>query len=116
MWISRSEDPTDIALEKATQAYKKFRKPLLVEDSGFFIDALGGFPMTHVKFSLKTLGIEGILRAMRGTKNRNCEWHMTLAYVWDRPEASSGAPSNDVRLLAPVRSKVIERKKYKDAF
>lgn len=79
---SRAEDPAEIALEKARQAYKKFKKPILVEDSGFFIEALGGFPMTHIKFSLKTLGIEGILRAMRGTKNRKCEWRMTLAYVY----------------------------------
>jgi len=79
---SRSEDPAEIALEKAQQAYKKFRRPLLVEDSGFFIEALGGFPMTHIKFSLKTLGIDGILRAMRGSKSRRCEWRMTLAYVY----------------------------------
>jgi len=78
---SRAEDPAEIALEKAKQAYKKFRKPLMVEDSGFFIEALGGFPMTHIKFSLKTLGIDGILRAMRGAKSRRCEWRMTLAYV-----------------------------------
>ncbi len=79
---SRAEDPAEIALEKAKQAYKKFRKPLMVEDSGFFIEALGGFPMTHIKFSLKTLGIDGILRAMRGAKSRRCEWRMTLAYVY----------------------------------
>lgn len=83
---SRAEDPAEIALEKAVQAYKKFKKPLLVEDSGFFIDALGGFPMTHIKFSLKTLGIEGILNAMRGAKNRKCEWRMSLVYV-DGPKA-----------------------------
>ncbi|MBI5793494.1 hypothetical protein HZA87_00175 [Candidatus Uhrbacteria bacterium] len=81
---SRSEDPAEIALEKATQAYKKFRKPLLVEDSGFFIEALGGFPMTHIKFSLKTLGIDGILKAMGRAKNRNCEWRMALAYVYGK--------------------------------
>lgn len=79
---SRSEDPAEIALEKAQQAYKKFRKPCMVEDSGFFIEALGGFPMTHIKFSLKTLGIDGILRAMRGAKSRRCEWRMTVAYVY----------------------------------
>lgn len=79
---SRAEDPAEIALEKATQAYRKFKKPLLVEDSGFFIEALGGFPMTHIKFSLKTLGVDGILRAMRGAKSRKCEWRMTLAYVY----------------------------------
>lgn len=79
---SRAEDPAEIALEKAVQAYKKFKKPLIVEDSGFFIEALGGFPMTHIKFSLKTLGVDGILRAMRGAKSRRCEWRMTLAYAY----------------------------------
>lgn len=79
---SRAEDPAEIALEKAKQAYKAFKKPLLVEDSGFFIHALGGFPMTHVKFSLKTLGIDGVLKAMRGAKDRSCEWRLSLAYVY----------------------------------
>lgn len=79
---SRSEDPDEIALEKAKQAYRKFKKPCMVEDSGFFIEALGGFPMTHIKFSLKTLGINGILAAMRGAKSRRCEWRMTVAYVY----------------------------------
>lgn len=53
----------------------------MVEDSGFFIEALGGFPMTHVKFSLKTLGIEHILKMLRGAESRRAEWRMTLAYV-----------------------------------
>ena len=79
---SRAEDPAEIALEKAKQAYKKFKKPLLVEDSGFFIAALGGFPMTHIKLSLKTLGIDGVLKAMRGAKDRSCEWRLSLAYVY----------------------------------
>ena len=79
---SRSEDPAEIALEKAKQAFKKFKKPCMVEDSGFFIEELGGFPMTHIKFSLKTLGIDGILRALRGAKSRRCEWRMTVAYVY----------------------------------
>jgi len=79
---SRAEDPAEIALEKAKQAYKAFKKPLLVEDSGFFIHALGGFPMTHIKFSLKTLGIDGVLKAMRGAKDRSCEWRLSLAYVY----------------------------------
>lgn len=78
---SRSEDPKDIALEKARQAYKQLKKPVLVEDSGFFIEALGGFPMTHVKFSLKTLGIGNILKMMRGVENRRVEWRMNLAFV-----------------------------------
>jgi XTP/dITP diphosphohydrolase len=79
---SRAEDPAEIALEKARQAQKLLKKPVLVEDSGFFIRGLGGFPMTHIKFSLKTLGIKGILNALKGAKDRHAEWRMTLAYVW----------------------------------
>ena len=79
---SRAEDPADIALEKARQAYRKLKRPVIVEDSGFFIKALGGFPMTHIKFSLKTLGLKNILHALKGAKSRKAEWRMTLAYVW----------------------------------
>lgn len=78
---SRAEDPADIALEKAKQAFKELKHPIIVEDSGFFIESLGGFPMTHIKFSLKTLGVKNILKMLRGVKNRNAEWRMTLAYV-----------------------------------
>lgn len=78
---SRAEDPADIALEKARQAYDALKRPVMVEDSGFFIAALGGFPMTHVKFSLKTLGVERILKAMDGEADRSAEWRMTVAYV-----------------------------------
>ncbi len=86
---SRAEDPAEIALEKAQQAYVKFKKPMMVEDSGFFIEALGGFPMTHIKFSLKTLGVDGILRALRGAKSRACEWRMTVAYVYGPGKSKS---------------------------
>lgn len=78
---SRSEDPKMIALEKAKQAYYILKKPVIVEDSGFFIHALNGFPMTHIKFSLKTLGVENILKMMKGVKDRRAEWRMTLAFV-----------------------------------
>lgn len=78
---SRAEDPQDIALEKARQAYTKLKKPVIVEDSGFFIDALGGFPKTHIKFSLSTLGITNILKMLRGVKNRGASWRMSVAYV-----------------------------------
>jgi XTP/dITP diphosphohydrolase len=79
---SRSEDPAEIALEKAKEAYAKFKHPVIVEDSGFFIEAIGGFPMTHIKFSLKTVGIKNVLKMLQGIKNRKAEWRMTLAYVW----------------------------------
>lgn len=81
---SRSEDPKEIALEKAKQAYSIFKKPVIVEDSGFFIEALDGFPMTHVKFSLQTIGIKHILKALVDEKNRKVYWKMTVAYCFGK--------------------------------
>lgn len=103
---SRAEDPAEIALEKASQAYKRLKKPIIVEDSGFFIRALGGFPMTHIKFSLKTLGIKGILQAMKNAKDRHAEWRMTLAYVWGPGKHKTFTfvePGTIVSALRPIK-------------
>ncbi|MBT4723062.1 hypothetical protein HN958_01465 [Candidatus Falkowbacteria bacterium] len=77
---SRAEDSKEIAIEKAKIAFDKLKKPVIVEDSGFYIKSLGGFPMTHIKFSLKTLGIANIIKMMQGFKTRNAEWRMSVAY------------------------------------
>jgi inosine/xanthosine triphosphate pyrophosphatase family protein len=76
---SRAEDPAEIALEKAEQAFLLGHKPVIVEDSGFFIHALGNFPQTHVKFSLKTLGIERILKMLVDESDRSCSWRRSVA-------------------------------------
>ena len=86
---SRAEDPAEIAREKAEQAFRELKKPVMVEDSGFFIDALDGFPMTHIKFSLKTLGIQNILKMLRGVTNRRAEWRMTVAYAYGPKKSKS---------------------------
>ncbi len=38
----------------------------LIDDSGLFIDALGGFPGVYSAYVFKTLGLSGILRLMEG--------------------------------------------------
>jgi len=86
---SRAEDPAEIAMEKAKQAFKLLRKPVIVEDSGFFIESLGGFPMTHIKYSLKTLGTKNILKMLKGIRNRKAEWRMTLAFVYGNGRTKS---------------------------
>lgn len=75
----RSDDLRKIAKEKVLFAYKKIRKPCIAIDSGFYIYSLNGFPKTFVNFVLKTIGIEGILRLVKG-KSRGCEFRNCLAY------------------------------------
>lgn len=42
----------------------------LIDDSGLFIDALGGFPGPYSSYAFKKIGCAGILRLMEGASNR----------------------------------------------
>ena len=44
----------------------KFDRPVMIDDSGLFIDALKGFPGVYSSYAFRTLGCEGILRLMEG--------------------------------------------------
>ena len=103
---SRSEDPAEIVLEKAKQAYAILGKPVMVEDSGFFIRALGGFPMTHIKFSLKSLGIKNIMKMMIGVPDRHAEWRMSVAYAWSKTKTQVVTFVEEGRLSEDLRPKV----------
>lgn len=81
---SRSFIPEEIAKEKAVYAYNILREPLMVEDGGLFIEALGGFPMTYVRFCMQTIGIENVLKMLKDEKNRKAAWKMAVAYVDDK--------------------------------
>lgn len=76
----RSDDVKEIATAKVMQAYKMVGKPCIALDTGFFIEALNGFPRAFVNFSLDTIGIDGILKLMQGKENRKCKFEECLAY------------------------------------
>ena len=76
----RSEDLKEIATAKVKQAYQIVQRPCIALDTGFFIEALNGFPKTFVNFSLDTIGVAGILKLMEGQENRNCRFEECLAY------------------------------------
>ncbi|MCR5422674.1 MAG: hypothetical protein K6E74_03465 [Bacilli bacterium] len=76
----RSDDLQEIVASKVKQAYDLVKKPCIAQDSGFFIEALNGFPKSFVNFTLETLGIEGILKLMNGIPNRKCCFKECLAY------------------------------------
>lgn len=76
----RSDDITEIAKSKVMQAYAMTRQPCIAQDSGFYIDALNGFPNTFVNFTLDTIGVDGILKLMRDVENRSCMFRECLAF------------------------------------
>lgn len=75
----RTDDLREIAIQKVLAAYKQVRKPVIAQDSGFYIHSLNGFPKAFVNFALETIGIDGILKLVEG-KPRECKFGNALAY------------------------------------
>lgn len=88
-WLERYSmeliEPQDsielVAMHKAIYAYSKIRKPLIVEDTGLFLDALDGFPGEYSVWLYKKIGCKGILDLLRDRENRNGVMRTEIAYI-----------------------------------
>lgn len=77
----RSNDIAEIAREKVRYAYGKLNTPLIVDDTGFFIDALEGFPGPYAAYILNSIGNTGILKLMDGVSYRDARFTTGIAYA-----------------------------------
>lgn len=71
----------EIAEEKARYAYQALQRPLIVDDTGFFIDALNGFPGPNAAYVFETLGNQGILKLMEQVIDRRAHFETVIAYA-----------------------------------
>ncbi|TBR10313.1 MAG: RdgB/HAM1 family non-canonical purine NTP pyrophosphatase [Candidatus Nitrosotenuis sp.] len=74
----QSDSILEIATKKSLDAYLSCKKPVIVEDDGLFIPALGGFPGPYSSYVFKTIGNAGILNLVES--KRNAEFHSVIAY------------------------------------
>lgn len=56
----QSLDLVEVLEAKAETAWRRLRRPLVVEETGFYLDALNGFPGPLVKWLLEAIGPVGI--------------------------------------------------------
>jgi len=66
----QGEGVAEIAVRKAHDAYAKLGRPVIVEDAGFELFGLGGFPGPYIKFWEKLGGLESLCRAADGLADR----------------------------------------------
>jgi len=52
--------------------------PVMKDDSGMFIDSLGGFPGVYSSYALRTISYKGILRLMDGMTDRRARFRTAL--------------------------------------
>jgi XTP/dITP diphosphohydrolase len=76
----RSDSISDIAAGKAAYAYSVLKRPVITDDTGFFIPALNGFPGPCAAYVHKTIGNSGILNLLAGYKNRRAWFETGIAY------------------------------------
>ena len=64
----QSNSLMDIASKKAKEAFLKYKKPVIIEDDGLFIDSLDGFPGPYSSYAFKTIGNKGILNLLKNNR------------------------------------------------
>jgi XTP/dITP diphosphohydrolase len=69
-----------IASFGARWAADKLDNEVMVDDSGLFIEALGGFPGPYSAYDFDTLGNERILKLMEGETNRRAVFKCVIGY------------------------------------
>ncbi len=77
----QSNSNEHVSMVAALLAYSHLGAPLVVEDSGIFINALNGFPGVLAHFIKGGIGIEGVLKLMEGKKDRSAFFKAAVSYV-----------------------------------
>ena len=70
----------EIAIEKSRAAFKKIRKPVIIEDDGLFINSLNGFPGQYSSYILSTIGNRGILNLLKTNNDRTAFFKALIVY------------------------------------
>lgn len=96
----QSDSLKEIASKKAIHAFEKFKKPVIVEDDGLYIDALGGFPGPYSSYVFNTIGNIGILNLL--TQNRKAKF-VSIVSFFDKYNSKS--------FLGQINGKISEKQK-----
>ena len=76
----QDESVEKIAMFSASWAANILKKPVIVSDGGFYIEASNGFPGPFIKYINKWLSPKDLLKIMSGKKNRRVVWVGCVAY------------------------------------
>ncbi len=97
----QSESMKAIAAEGARDAYRKLGEPVVVDDSGLFVNGLEGFPGPYSSYVEEKLGIERVWNLVEPLDDRTASFRCVMAYCDGDPfEASPDPVDKDDRAAA----------------
>ena len=70
----------EVAMHSAKEASDKLKCSVLKNDSGIFVEALGGFPGPYTHYVEDTLGEDKLLKLLEGEENRKACFIEAFAY------------------------------------
>ncbi|WP_136688460.1 RdgB/HAM1 family non-canonical purine NTP pyrophosphatase [Halorhabdus amylolytica] len=93
----QSDELATIAAHGAREASREVGEPIMVEDSGLFVDALDGFPGPYSAYVEGTLGIERVWRLTEPETDDTAAFRSVIAYcegsdLADAPTVRDGDP------------------------
>ena len=90
----QSESLAAIAAEGAREAYREVGAPVVVDDSGLFIESFEGFPGPYSSYVEDKLGIEKVWALARTVEDRAASFRCVMAYCDGEPFDASPDPIN----------------------
>jgi len=97
----RDEDVRKVAEDGARHVFDKVKEPVIVEDTGLFIEVLNGFPGSYSAFVFYKIGNEGILKLLGNSENRRAEFISAIGYC-----DSSGVRVFDGTVAGKIGTKI----------
>lgn len=98
----QSLDLLEVLRAKGEQAWRRIGRPLVVEETGLALDALGGFPGPLVRWMLEAAGPEGIARTAIALGDPGAHARCALLYR-DGPGVVIAEGSDHGELVLPAR-------------
>ncbi|SDJ41066.1 XTP/dITP diphosphatase [Natronorubrum texcoconense] len=79
----QSDSLADIATHGARETFEALEsdEPVIVDDTGLFVDALGGFPGPYSAYVEDTVGVERLWRLASEEENRRARFRTVLVYA-----------------------------------
>lgn len=102
----QSLDVEEVAIAKAKDAWKKLKKPLLIDDGGIYLEKYSLFPGTLSKYVYQSIGLDGVL-TLAG-ENRNASFINCLVFInsQDNYKIFLGKTKGKlIQLNEPIRNK-----------
>ncbi len=92
----------EVASYAAIDAYQHLRRPLVVEDTGLFINSLQGFPGVYSSYVYRTIGLRGILKLLKRKSDRSAFFKTILVYCDDKHFVTFSGRVDGYILARPV--------------